>query len=50
MVSFISIAFVVARFVYQISIHAGLIFEGFLGPHYVKYGPILLKFSPEVVF
>ena len=34
---------------YQISIHAGLIFERFLGHYSGNYGPILLIFG-EVVF
>ena len=47
----VTIALVVAKlkffqsFTYKISIHAGLIFEGFWGPYSHK-----LKFAPEVVF
>ena len=37
-------------FAYQISIHAGSKFEGVLGHNGPKFGAILLKFTPEVVF
>ena len=36
-------------FSWRCSIHEMAHFEGFLGPNSPKYGPILLKFLPEVV-
>ena len=36
-------------FSWQWSIHEMVHFEGFLGHNSPKYGPILLKFLPEVV-
>ena len=37
-------------FWYQFSIYKTILFGGFFGPNSPKYCPILMKFSPEVLF